>query len=288
MRTLTRFRWGWSLVLVVTTAVPAASGQAIRKTSTPAGTWAFLPQRDTFRPDALLDLRSLNEDVAGKSGFVRLAPNGESFVLGNGDPVRFWGVSTNVQRDRSARGSGSPRSLSRQARGQHGPVARRPESEKDKNARLTDADAKVIDEAWKLVAAMKKEGIYVTFSPYWSAMFKPVPAQWGLEDWPENQAPFGLLFFNPTLQEGYKSWLKALLAPPNPYTGIPLASDPALAIIQLQNEDSLLFWTAQIIKGKQAELLGRQFGDWLNRKYGSAREGVPGMGKRQRAGRQAP
>ncbi len=54
-----------------------------------------------------------------------------------------------------------------------------------------------------------------------------------------------------------------------PYTGIPLAKDPALAIIQLQNEDSLLFWTAQSIKGKQAELLGRQFGDWLKAKYGS-------------------
>ena len=91
----------------------------------------------------------------------------------------------------------------------------------------------------------------------------------GLEGWPENEAPFGLLFFNPKLQEGYRAWLKALLSRPNPYTGIPLAKDPALAIIQLQNEDSLLFWTAQNIKGKQAELLGRQFGEWLKGKYGS-------------------
>ena len=277
MRSLTRFRWGWSLMLVMTSAVSAASGQAIRKTSTPAGTWAFLPQRDTFRPDALLDLRSLNEKVAGENGFVRLAPNGESFVLGNGYPVRFWGVTTNVQRDRS------PADLVHHARflakrgvnmvRLHGAL-----EPKDKNARLTDVDAKTIDEAWKLVAAMKKEGIYVTFSPYWSGSVKHVPAQWGLEDWPENQAPFGLLFFNAKLQEGYKGWLKALLAPPNPYTGIPLASDPALAIIQLQNEDSLLFWTAQIIKGKQAELLGRQFGDWLKVKYGSVAKAFQAWG----------
>ena len=140
---------------------------------------------------------------------------------------------------------------------------------KEKNSRVTDVDLKAIDEAWKLVAAMKKEGIYVTISPYWSANVKHVPPQWGLEGWPENEAPFGLVFFNPKLQEGYKAWLKALVSKPNPYTGIPLSQDPALAIIQLQNEDSLLFWTAQSIKGKQAEILGRQFGEWLKAKYGS-------------------
>ena len=210
----------------------------------------------------------MNEKVAGQSGFVRLAPDGESFVLGDGTPVRFWGVTTFVQRDRSlAELAHHARFLAKRGVNMvrlHGHM-----DPKDKNARLTDVDDKAIDEAWKLVAAMKKEGIYVTISPYWAANVKHVPSQWGLEGWPENQSPFGLLFFNPKLQEGYKAWLKALLTRPNPYTGIPLAKDPALAIIQLQNEDSLLFWTAQSIKGKQAELLGRQFGDWLKAKYGS-------------------
>ena len=90
----------------------------------PPGVWPFRPARDTFRHDALLDLRGLNEKVAGQSGFVRLADDGESFVLGNGEPVRFWGVTTYVQRDRSPQDLGPPRSLSRQARGQHGPPAR--------------------------------------------------------------------------------------------------------------------------------------------------------------------
>src|SRR5208337_168776 len=84
---------------------------------------------------------------------------------------------------------------------------------------------------------------------------------------------------SPTLEEnlyrdsGYASLngigLKAQLTPPNPYTGIPLAKDPALAMIQIQNEDSLLFWTEQSIKGKQLELLGKQFGDWTKAKYGT-------------------
>ena len=42
---------------------------------------------------------------------------------------------------------------------------------------------------------------------------KHIPASWGIEGWPQDQSPFGLLFFNPKLQEGYKAWLKALLTP---------------------------------------------------------------------------
>jgi hypothetical protein len=245
---------------------PGQTSTLARATS--SGTWPFVPRRDSFRSDALLDLRGLNERVAGQSGFVRLANDGESFVLGNGEAARFWGVTTTVQHDRGAAElAHHARFLAKRGVNMvrlHGHL-----EPKDKRSRLTDVDTKVVDEAWKLVAAMKKEGIYVTLSPYWSANLKAVPASWGLDGWPENQPPFGLLFFNPTLQAAYKAWLKAVLTPRNPYTGIPLAKDPALAIIQIQNEDSLLFWTAQNIKGKQAELLGRQFGDWLKKKYGS-------------------
>ncbi len=268
MRINRPLRRNWLLLLCLALTPSPALAQTTTRGQGAAGTWAFLPERDSFRADALLDLRSLNEKVAGQTGFVKLSADGDSFVLGNNSPVRFWGLTTYVQRDRSLE------DLAHHARF----IAKRGVNmvrlhghfePKDKNAQLIDVDPKAVDEAWKLVAAMKKEGIYVTLSPYWSASVKPVPAHWGLEGWPEDQAPFGLLFFNPTLQKAYKAWLKALLTRPNPYTGIPLARDPALAIIQLQNEDSLLFWSAQSIKGKQAELLGKQFGDWLKVKYGS-------------------
>jgi hypothetical protein len=105
--------------------------------------------------------------------------------------------------------------------------------------------------------------------PYWAANLTHVPAAWGVEGWPQNESPQGLLFFNSQIQQGYKAWLKKLLATRNPHTGIPLAHDPAVAIIQLQNEDSMLFWTMQNVKGRQLELPGEQFGKWLARKYGS-------------------
>ncbi len=234
----------------------------------PKGTWAFQPQRDPFDPKALFDLRSLNETVAGSTGFVRLSPDGEGFMLGDGTPVRFWAVTTNVQRERSAEDlAHHARFLAKRGVNMvryHGHL-----EPKDKNAKAADVDQKGIEDAWKLVAAMRKEGIYTTLSPYWSANLKHVPAHWGIDGWPENASPMGLLFFDETMQAAYKSWLKALLTPPNPHTGVPLAQDPALAIFQLQNEDSLLFWTEQNIKGKARERLGRKFGAWLNKKYGT-------------------
>jgi hypothetical protein len=63
--------------------------------------------------------------------------------------------------------------------------------------------------------------------------------------------------------------MREVLTEKNPFTGIPLSQDPALAIIQIQNEDSLLFWTSQGIKGQARKELRRQFGAFLSRKYGS-------------------
>ncbi len=80
---------------------------------------------------------------------------------------------------------------------------------------------------------------------------------------------WGLLFFDPRLQVAYKAWWKQILSETNPYTGIPLGNDPALAILQLQNEDSLLFWISQNIKGAAKKELRRQYAEFLKSNYGS-------------------
>lgn len=227
-------------------------------------TWAFEHPNDPFRSDALLDLRSMNEKTAGESGFVRLSADGSGFVLGNGKPVRFWAVVTDIYRS-------SPADMARHARflaklgvnmvRLHTQIA------PTGNAALTSVNEKEIDGIWRCVAAMKKEGIYCTISPYW-ANGKEVD-QWGIDGYKGQTDLWGVLFFNETLQKGYKAWVKALYARPNPYTGLPLAKDPAVAIIQVQNEDGMFFWTMQGVKPEQQGLLGEKFGHWLAKKYGS-------------------
>ena len=230
--------------------------------------WSFVPERDSFRADAFFDLRGLNEPIAGQSGFIRISGDKNGFVRGDGVPVRFWGANFNLSRNLDMKDLGhSARFLAK--RGVNMVRFGANLQSHAKNPELTDADPKNIEHAWRLLAAMKKEGIYTTIMPYWSADLKHVPKSWGIEGWPENQSPMGLLFFDAQLQLGYKAWLKALLVPRNPYTGISLAQDPALAMIHIQNEDSLLFWTEQGIKGKQLELLGKQFAEWAKLKYGT-------------------
>ncbi|QDV26453.1 hypothetical protein [Aureliella helgolandensis] len=229
------------------------------------GKWAFEPDRDLFSTEALLDLSYLNEKPAGKNGRVRRSPNGADFVDGSGKPLRFWAVNTGVQfRDDVAVVDEHARWLAKRGVNMvrhHGHLAPGP------GAPLTDVNQEDIDAAWRLVGAMKKHGIYVTLSPYWAVSVKPQPA-WGLKS-SDGENLTGLIFFDKQLQDAYKGWLRALMTRPNPHTGIPLAEDPTVALFQIQNEDSLLFWTESSIQGEQRKELARQFGDWLVKKYGS-------------------
>jgi hypothetical protein len=238
-------------------------------------TWAFNPKPDDFRADALLDLRYLNEKVAGESGYVKVDANGD-FILGNGKPARFWCVNSGVGRDKpftaKPLGRKTEPDLARHARflAKRGVNMNRlhahvnPEPGKPM-ASITESER---DWIWRSVAAMKKEGIYSTLSPYWAIQAK-IGKDWGIPSHGADQNAFGLLFFEPKLQKAYFGWLKALMAEKNPYTGVPLAQDPAVAIFQIQNEDSLLFWTIGNLKGEPKQILGKQFGTWLTKKYGS-------------------
>ncbi len=228
------------------------------------GTWAF-SYPDNTKPGALLDLRSLNEKTAGETGFVHLSADGQSFVLGNGKPVRFWACGSDVYRS-------SPEDMARHARflarigvnmvRLHTQIA--PDVD---GSPITRVNEKERDGIWHMVAALKKEGIYTTISPYWANGKKATG--WGIAGYTGQTDLWGLLFFNPQLQAGYKAWMEALYARPNPYTGIPLAQDPAVAIIQVQNEDGMFFWTMQGMHPEQQTLLGRKFAAWLTTQYGS-------------------
>ena len=86
---------------------PRASSARFRRRFGPvrfdiAGTWAFTPANDNFKDRSPIDLRYLNEKVAGAKGFVRLSADGSGFVLGDGTPVRFWAVNDTVYRKSDA------------------------------------------------------------------------------------------------------------------------------------------------------------------------------------------
>ncbi len=233
-------------------------------------TWPFQPERDQFSPDALLDLRSLNEGTAGQHGFIRLSEDGNSFVRGDGQSIRFWGGSDYTQRiahEKKDQGLLEHHARFLAKRGVnivrlHGAI-----EPKRPGSKVTNVDEKELDEIYRLVAAMKTAGIYTMIDPYWAVQ---VHAQegWGVAD-AGNGNCTALLFFDPALQKGYKAWLRRIYSEANPYTGVPLAKDPAVAVILIQNEDGTLFWSMQSVKGQALLNLRKLYGDWVVKKYGS-------------------
>ncbi len=226
--------------------------------------WPFDPPRDAFSAAALLDLRYLNETSAGETGFIRVSPGGD-FLRGDGQPIRFWAINTGVQGNSREHLPRHARFLAKRGVNMvrfHGFL-----QPKAPTSRITDFDTSQRDSCWQLVAEMKKEGIYTTISPYW-ANNCTVQSSWKIPGVTDGDA-HALLFFEPALQKGYKAWLRALFAETNTYTGIPLAHDPAVAIIQLQNEDSLLFWTFDRISVTQKKVVRGMFFAWVTNKYGS-------------------
>ena len=199
--------------------------------------WAFNDQPDDFTDDALFDLRSLSENEAGEKGWIKIDQETGDFVKGDGTPIRFWATNCYVQqrydfdiveyhaKHLAKRGVNMVR-----FHAQIGP-----------GEKLTDVIDKEIDDIHKLVAAMKKHGIYSTISPYWGNIpnFRRFPKYGRTEGW-----VLGLLFWDKEYQDAYKGWVRELFTRPNPYDDhkTPLKDDPSLALFQIQNEDSMLFW----------------------------------------------
>ncbi len=233
------------------------------------GYFAWEPPADPFTADALLDLRELNEDTAGATGYVRAKDNG--FVLGDGQPVKFWvanagGVIHRLDHDShvvlarhlAKRGVNMVRL--------HGGIY---------SSRDPAVDTRKLDNIHHFVRALKEEGIYTKLSFYFPAWFRLDP--WHTE---QDRWCFMLLFFDLDMQRIYFNWADALLKTPNPYTGIPLGQDPAVAIVEIQNEDSHFFWTfgKKNVPPDRWRTLQRIYGDWLRKKYGTLDKAVAAWG----------
>jgi len=238
-----------------------------------AETWDFrVPQGDPFSADALLDLRALNEKHSGESGFVKLSPDGNSFVRGDGQAIRFWAAGADGW-------TLKPEEMDRQCRwlAKMGVnlvrlhfivAAKAPQKPGDPTLPIAALNEKIVEGVMRYIKVAKDCGIYVCISPWWA--HHEMPASWGIEGFAAKQQLWGALFLDEKLQGAYRTWTRELFSRVNPHTGLAIKDDPTVAFLQVQNEDSLFFWT----EGKFPEPLkikfGRHFHAWCVKKYGSA------------------
>lgn len=243
----------------------AALDQANQKNAGAEGNdwFAFNPKPDAFKEDSAIDLRFLNEKFAGENGFIGVK-DGRFVHTGNGETVRFWAVN------------GPPHDLK-------GPELRKVARMLAKygvnmvriHGGYFDKDGEVemtkVTHAMEIVEAMKAEGIYTHFSIYFPLWLTPKPGLSWLPGYDGKKHPFAALLFNPDFQAQYRKWWTALLTTPSPATGKTLVEEPAVASLEMQNEDSFFFWTFSTENIPEAEiiLLEKMFGDWLVKKYGS-------------------
>ncbi len=227
------------------------------------GWFPFAPKTDSFNADNAIDCRALNESFAGEHGFIAVKDG--AFVYGKtGEAVRFWAVN------------GPPPNLDGDALRQ---TARRLAKYGVNMVRIHggyfdekgDVNPRFVRRTLDVVAAMKAEGIYTHLSTYFPLWLSPKPGTPWLAGYDGKTHPFAALFFNPDFQAQYRRWWTALLTTPDPSTGKTLLEDPAVAGLEMQNEDSFFFWTFAIekIPDAEARLLEKAFGAWLTRKYGT-------------------
>ena len=228
------------------------------------GWFPFDPPTDRFAPDAGFDLRSLNEKEAGDGGFIA-AKDGQFVHSNSGKPVKFWGVvgPPGKMDDRAE--------LRRCARmlAKHGVNCIRDLSGCFDKYGVVDP-AKVQHEI-DIVESMKAEGIYTIVSIYWFNFLTPKVDDPILPGYDGKTSPIEVLFFNQEFQKLYQSWWTALLTTPGKVSGKRLIDEPALAAVELLNEDGLFFWSFsdQTIPDPQMRIVEKMYGDWLIKKYGS-------------------
>ncbi|MGE5354537.1 MAG: carbohydrate binding domain-containing protein [Acidobacteriota bacterium] len=129
----------------------------------------------------------------------------------------------------------------------------------------------------KLISELKKNGIYVNMNLNVVRKFLQTD---GIQD-PDSLQHFakGFTIFDPQLVALEKEYAMELLTHVNPYTGLSLANDPVLAMVELINENSLYtmwrqnelkpFAQGGVLPVRYNQMLDSMYNSFLLKKYGS-------------------
>lgn len=266
-------RWLGFALLCVAAVSGAIRARAASGGVAPAGWFAFDPGDERPKATGALDLRPLNERFAGEHGFI-VARDGGFVHADTGAPIRFWGVTGPA---RTATGDllrASARALARYGvnlvRVHMPPFDARGE-----------VDPAAVRRVLEIVEAMRAEGIYTHLSIFFPLWLQPAPGTSPLRGYDGKRFAFATLFFDPAFQAQYRRWWAALLTTPGP-SGRAVVDDPAVAFLEMVNEDSLLFATldARSVPDPEMRLLETAFGAWASARYGSTTAAMAAWGGR--------
>ena len=198
------------------------------------------------------DVSFLLEAPAGGSGFVRVR-NGH-LARGDGRRLRLWGVNLTGAATLPPK-EDAPRLASLLA-GRGVNAVRLHFLDLDAPAGLlavgTDSrslDTSMLDRLDFFIAELKKRGIYTNLNLNVGRNYKPGD---GVRDYELLGFAKALTYFDPRLLELQQEYARATAHAPQPYTGNEYRHEPAVAIVELVNENSLVeSWFSGRLLGKK-------------------------------------
>lgn len=228
------------------------------------------------RTESRIDMRALLDGPAGKHGFITVR-NGH-FVFADGRRFRCWGVNltgwalgsallpphreAEIYAESLAKlgvncvrfhfldmRKASTMREGETASGEKAPVTHTPSGLIDSNHDDSrHFDPEQLDRLHYFYAQLKKNGIYIDFN-------LNVGRRWfkgdGVPDYDLIGVAKGVTNFGPELIERQKEYARMLLGATNPYTGMRYADDPAVMIVEIVNENSILeFWQRNWLRGE--------------------------------------
>ncbi len=227
-----------------------------------------------------IDLTGLLDAPAGKRGFVTVRPDGH-FYFEDGTRARFFG--TNV----GGRDCAPDRDLARvvAARlakygvnmlrlhsmdGRWGPLI----DYRDGTSQQFDADA--LDRIDYFIAELKKRGIYVYLDLLDYRQFRTADGVKHGDEFTHNWqgSMKGASIFDERMIELQKDYATKLLTHRNPYTGLRYVDEPAIAVIETTNENSIFYFfnMSGLSLPYYRDQLQQRWNRWLASRYDSREE----------------
>jgi len=192
-----------------------------------------------------VDISFLLDAPAGKHGFVRA--QGRHLVTGDNKRIRFWGVNiTDWSKGSVMIPSKEDAPLWAATVARFGvncvrlqfldlPTPRGLIDGKRDDTRALDPEA--FDREDFFIAELEKRGIYINFN---LLVGRPFKADDGVPDYQKiREGAKEISLYDPRIIELQKEYAQQLLAHYNPYTKIEYRNDPAVAMVEINNENSL-------------------------------------------------
>jgi len=250
----------------------------------PAEWFPVIFDDDPLSPDSVIDMSHLIEAPAGEKGFLKRDGPRLRFEQADG-ATKFWAINTGP-------GDKSPDEMVQAAKWfrKHGINLVRQHTMVNAAGLLDangDFDADRLDQYDRWFAALKEQGIYTTWSviyPHHGPFLQKhdgydpdlfAELDRGDEHHDGNRQAIVVNDFinlDRRLQDIAFRYFDKLLNHTNRYTGLKYKDDPALAILEFQNESNVFFHTLNSLRGDKyplfAKAVRRMFFQFVKNKYG--------------------